>query len=228
MFLQNGLVNRIIESRVIKNGQRTISCPLPVLFFLHPCDTFYFHTITETTLLHSIFNNLLYGCNIKFYCGAVLQLHHAALACFFLLAQLVRSSPFQRAHLLQCIYGPVNRRHSDSRIFPGCQDINFFTAGASFCQDNIDQNFSLSGDSKALFPKAFQNQIFFQCSHRLWQHPPQWLQSCPHCKDFPAFLSLTMLRMASPTPPASKRSTTAVPIIPAPPFLMLLFLLKRF
>lgn len=50
-----------------------------------------------------------------------------------------------------------------------------------------------------------------------WQPPLQFLQSQPHCRDFPRLLSRTILLTASMTPITTTVSTIAVPI-PHSPF----------
>ena len=54
-----------------------------------------------------------------------------------------------------------------------------------------------------------------------WQCPPQWLQSPPHCKDFPFFLSRTILLIASPTAAATRANVTTVPTLISIPCLSL-------
>lgn len=57
------------------------------------------------------------------------------------------------------------------------------------------------------FKEIFPNQ---------WQPPLQFLQSQPHCRDFPCFLSRIILLTASMTPITTTVSTIAVPISHSP------------
>lgn len=61
-----------------------------------------------------------------------------------------------------------------------------------------------------------------------WQCPLQCEQSAPHCRDFPFFLSRTMLLIANATAAAKRSPTMMVPIRYLPSALCLFFFDQSF
>ena len=73
-------------------------------------------------------------------------------------------------------------------------------------------------------PSSFPFLLYLHCHP---QCPPQFLQSPPHCKDFPFFLFRIMLQITRTTIPATTIPTTTVPIKNISYFILFIFRLKK-
>ena len=155
---------------------------------------------------------------------------------FFSTGNLVKIFAADCTDALQCIHHAIHRSRPDAAVFLQSFIVNFFTAGALLFQDNIEQNPSLSGYSASLFPELLNNQFslhlcsviisgFMLCLflrhtfYLLMMIPVPSQSQCPlHCPQLPPqlplplFLSLIILRTASPTRPTTTTSVIKVPI----------------
>ena len=154
----------------------------------------------------------------------------------------VKIFPADCADILQRIYHAIYSSRSDTAVFLQGFVINFLAAGTLLFQNNIEQNPSLSCNSASLFAELLDNQFpFHLCSviisgimfslflrhtfYLLMMIPVLSQSQCPlHCPQLPPqlplplFLSLIILRTASPTRPATTTSVIIVPIKTTPFF----------